>query len=377
MRVIIGFAICCLSVGCAQMSVRVDIFDQAYANSTPFLEAAVRADERKAVDLVDGGALDRRESAITSEIQARIKQLVDQRIAPIGSEQPGDKTLFSDMQAVIHVRFASSRDDYLRFLDYAAKAHFAPKAAASSGDSDERKNAQLALQAFADGEQELRRVRVELINKFLDEVSPLVSGTPAAVVQLAAANKELKSAVDQQVASLIGTERNSVLDDPNASLLVNAPPQAWSGIFNRTYGIGTFGNTDIAVKMEGVANFTNKGIRVDATKVTQAAFNGVNLLVKALAAFEGVPMLGGGSGSNANGTTSSAGPNNAQQQLADNQLRIRRTRAAAQDILQAITREAASIDAAGDTDAEKAARASAVQRIKASFTANQGELSPQ
>src|SRR5215469_11052414 len=109
MRAIIGFVICCLAAGCAQMSVRVDIFDQAYANSTPFLEATVRADERKVTDLIDGGALDRRESAIALEIQARIKQLVDQRIAPVGSDQPGDKTLFSDMQAVIHGRFASAR----------------------------------------------------------------------------------------------------------------------------------------------------------------------------------------------------------------------------------------------------------------------------
>jgi len=365
--------------GCSQMTVRVDIFNQEYANGTAFLAAAVRGEERKASMLVDGGELDRREAALTGEVRSRIRDLVEQSIAPIGSDQPATRssgpTLFSDVQAVMHKGFTEARQDYQNFLMYAAKAQSASAVPPSPQSDQVRKNLQLALQSYADAEQVLRRTRTDLINRFLDQVAPLASGDATVAMRVAQATRTLTKHADEQIGSLIGSTRNSVYEDPNASLLVNAPPQAWTGVFNRTYGLGTFGNTDIAVKMEGVANFTNKGVRVDATKVTQTAFNGINLLTKLMAAYEGVPLGVTSGGGNA-GAAPVSPPTASDQQKLDAQQKVRQQQAAAADILRSIVREAVAVDAPGDTDAEKSARKSAVQRVKSAFTANQSELAP-
>src|SRR5262249_5124925 len=64
-----------------------------------------------------------------------------------------------------------------------------------------------------------------------------------------------------------------LLDDPRASAVVYAPDRYWGRRFNNTFCKGSFGNTDCAVKMEGLGSFTLKGVRLDATKITQATFS--------------------------------------------------------------------------------------------------------
>jgi hypothetical protein len=153
-------------------------------------------------------------------------------------------------------------------------------------------------------------------------------------------------------------------------LIINAPSDAWRGLYNETYGLGSFGNTDIAVKMEGLADFTLKGVRVDSTKVTQATMAGITTAVKVVASAYGVPLpSSSGGGSTQTQTQTKIAPDPEQQKL-DAEQKLKSQRAAIADILEAIAQESSAV--AGTDEQRKAA----VQRIKDVFAANRADLTP-
>lgn len=81
-----------------------------------------------------------------------------------------------------------------------------------------------------------------------------------------------------------------ILNDPRASAVVYAHCKYWKGQFNQTVCYGQFGNTDCAVKMESIGDFTLKGVRLDASKITQATFSVAKEAIQVVAAVYGVPL---------------------------------------------------------------------------------------
>lgn len=106
-------------------------------------------------------------------------------------------------------------------------------------------------------------------------------------------------AAERMTASVIPKISGSDLTvDPDISLIASAPPRAWSGTFNRVYGHGNIGNTDIAIVAStdyadasgGVPTFVMKGIRLDASNVTRATFQGIKDMLRVAAVASGVPL---------------------------------------------------------------------------------------
>lgn len=90
-----------------------------------------------------------------------------------------------------------------------------------------------------------------------------------------------------------------LVDDPNASVVLYAPESCWSAQYGKANGYGYFGNSDIAIKMEGPGNFVVKGLRLDASKMTQALFKGLNQGLMLLTSAYGVPSSKSGTGQQA------------------------------------------------------------------------------
>jgi hypothetical protein len=109
------------------------------------------------------------------------------------------------------------------------------------------------------------------------------------------ANKELTKIekVENQVNNLTNSgliQGAGIGDDVRASTVVYAPSENWNGKFNQTVCSGWFGNTDCAVKMDGLGDFTIKGVRLDAAKITQATFSVATQTIQMAAAIYGFPV---------------------------------------------------------------------------------------
>ncbi len=103
-----------------------------------------------------------------------------------------------------------------------------------------------------------------------------------------ASQRQTQTSIEQKVESLTGGAY--LLDDPLAPIVIAASDEFWKGIYNETTALGTMGNTDIAIKMETVGSFTIKGLRVDASKVTEATFDVLKQSIRMVAAAYGVPL---------------------------------------------------------------------------------------
>jgi hypothetical protein len=114
---------------------------------------------------------------------------------------------------------------------------------------------------------------------------------------------------------------DSVLSDPNASIIASLPEMYWvkfkrkhslsdttlnpktigdkkyykkykTSHYNTTIARTFFGNSDIAIKMESPGEFTIKGVRVDADEAVKTSFKVLNQGIKYLAYAQGIPVAG-------------------------------------------------------------------------------------
>ncbi len=94
-------------------------------------------------------------------------------------------------------------------------------------------------------------------------------------INAAAPSGDLKRAVDQL--AVAASYARTIIAGPTlasseyAYIVANADDQYWSRSFNRAYGNGTFGSSDIVIKMNSQADFSVKGMRFDATTVAAVA----------------------------------------------------------------------------------------------------------
>jgi len=132
----------------------------------------------------------------------------------------------------------------------------------------------------------------------------------------------------QKVETALPLAGRSLLDDRYASRVLYAPESCWKAEFGTASGHGYFGNSDIAIKMEDAGSFVVKGLRLDASKMTQALFKGLNQGIMVLAGAYGVPSGKSSTGQNQAGEDGSVYEDvaNAEKQKLDSTLSIRLSR---------------------------------------------------
>jgi hypothetical protein len=345
--------------GCSQMRVTVSIYKPTGANYDAFTEAAVRLKRANVEANLARNTLDQnRYNMAKLRLKDELEQAVDK--APAGTFPA---SLTDNLNKAVDAAFAKAIMQYQSGVDLAKVA----ESIEGSSNREARRAKMLAAHgALADGDRILIELKSKISSLIGADVGEAVKDLNGAVVAQIEQSKK-------QIDSLIGDA--GVFDDPMASVIVTAPESQWRGTFNDTWGAGTLGNTDIAVKMQSLGNFSLKGVRLDAQKVTQSTFLGIRQAISLAGAAMGVPI----GAPTASGET--AAPTAADDVLkADQQLRVAKARQeasrdAARRILAAIVSEQAAITKkeAGDANAVapiKADRVAAVGRLKTVFTNN-------
>jgi hypothetical protein len=124
-------------------------------------------------------------------------------------------------------------------------------------------------------------------------------------------DKHYYSTTDQWT-SMLTQYGNSIIEDPIASLIAQAPDQYWKKFksefnmitdnpdsakkgrmparMNKTTVKTFIGNTDIAIKMDAPGFFVVKGVRLDADAAIKASFKVLNQGIKYMAYASGIPV---------------------------------------------------------------------------------------
>ena len=269
MKLTLAAALSALLVGCAQLSVEVDVLDQSYWQSPEWM-----AHERIVMiqDTYHDFTSGRVQQDLTKVVADAVQSLSEGPQAVVDSSTVGAVT------AQMAARVAEI------LSPVAAKVNKAYEtAAASAKDEEERiKHTNDAWPTFVAAQAELRLVPQQLSEDLRKNVR---TNDPSAV---AASQAEIAREGEEVVKGYVGN--HGILDDLHASAVVNAPDEYWHGQFNKTYASGQFGNIDIAIKMEEIGNFTIKGVRNDAAAITRATFAVGQQAVQTIAALYGIPV---------------------------------------------------------------------------------------
>lgn len=386
------FVVLCLLplAGCAGMRVEVSIYDKQ-ADNTPFIQASAERKERQVINMRSTGELDRLRDEAVAQVTAALaspaaEQVVEASLLPL---------LEPAVRQEVEEVFAEANHAFDAGIEYLAQVRRAePKSVKAR-----RRLVIRAEESFAQGYAAIRSLadRFARLSTAIAKGEPVGSplsralrvdaeapttrrataaGTVGALGTLVAGRLE---PVERRFDSIVGNA--GLFDDIAASTVVTAPEQYWRGTFNEAYGSGHGGNADIAIKMVSLADFSMKGLRLDATKVTPAVFQGVTQAISVAAAAYGVPV----------GAVRPAGQAATQPAIGDDLLEADRTaaeadrkrtdsRLAALRVMRTILDRRAAITAAqpaageANAGAVSAARADAVKQIKAAFGDARGAI---
>ena len=359
--------------GCAQMAVNVNILDRNYWSSPEVLSNTISDQVANITRKRGSGEFTRTQVNIRNKAREALS-----RLAASGDVDPSDiERLVAPLDKFI--------DDGFNDADKHFAAAFQKLDISSKSSRTKRLTDLFSAQSELDaGNSSIRRVEDQVSSDLrtkIDGARKNAAKRPAAsATELKSADKAV-SEVKEALTGLIGNQ--GILNDPLASSVVYAPEAYWQradpphGI-NETFASGTFGNTDIAVKMESIGNFTIKGVRLDASKITQATFAVGRQAIKTVAAVNGIPMP---TGTNTASTGTTALYPETPVNIFSPDVRIAaadeaiiRRRLARLTVLETILiQRSVLIDPATDANATSA-RATAVKTVKDVFTANRGDL---
>ena len=359
--------------GCAQMAVNVNILDRNYWSSPEVLSNTISDQVANITRKRGSGEFTRTQVNIRNKAREALS-----RLAASGDVDPSDiERLVAPLDKFI--------DDGFNDADKHFAAAFQKLDISSKSSRTKRLTDLFSAQSELDaGNSSIRRVEDQVssdLRKKIDGARENAAERSAAsATKLKSADKAV-SEVKEALTGLIGNQ--GILNDPLASSVVYAPEAYWQradlphGI-NETFASGTFGNTDIAVKMESIGNFTIKGVRLDASKITQATFAVGRQAIKTVAAVNGIPMP---TGTNTASTGTTALYPETPVNISSPDVRIAaadeaiiRRRLARLTVLETILiQRSVLIDPATDANATSA-RATAVKTVKDVFTANRGDL---
>lgn len=366
-----------LMLGCARMAVRVDILNSAYWSSPQYVESVTLAKMTDAEQAIRDGRFAAQREVLKQDVRNALLAMseANPRNKP---EDVGVPLKFVDRLAkgfntTIDKQFNVARDHFRAAFD---KVHAAVHA---SSDTDREAKMREAKALFTKGADTLAVLVNDLSAGVLaaltsGEIRADPKATPGGAPPAAALRtaENLKQQAQEITEGLIGNA--GILDDPRAAAVVYAPNQYWAGQFNQTLCYGSLGNTDCAVKMEGLGAFTLKGVRLDATKITQATFSVAREAIQTVAAVYGVPIPKGrpaatasGQGSDASVSTDVDSPVKRQRDAGTTLLQLRLARLAMFETIVAQRQQIRGVDTA---------RAQAIKTIKAVLDANRKQLDP-
>jgi hypothetical protein len=264
-------------VGCARLITQVSIFDTQCMVDQVALESSLN----RAIGNISTYEARNQYAEVEKELIPKIIRLVTDLNAKhyIANEdkQRTIETLENVYSGELHSAHEKHRQAVHDFLE-----------AKQLTDSNKRLMKLLEVQAnVLHGDKIIREVAVELEQQLALTSSELLrnAGEDSLVKSLEAAKKEVKSMSS-------GSDYSKLVHDPIAALVVNADKKCWEGVYNETWGSGSWGNTDIAIKMESAVEYTLKGLRLDSAKVTQAVFKTLGQAIQLTAAAYGVPVSG-------------------------------------------------------------------------------------
>lgn len=358
-----------LGSGCTTMHVHTLIFDKNFSNKGGFLESKVKFVAGLRWAKINDGDYDEARDRLLNQQVTLVTTLKNNPGTPNKPILPSGAatTLLQSLQNSINADFQKSKLNY-------SDAHDRVSAAAdpklSAVEREQKYSDAWALILTADSRLATLQLSLASIASKLGAALQAVPATSAigAALQGPVAT-EVKTATSQVVNTLIGDQ--GIQSDPMASLIVDAPKEAWEGLANRSDAGGTIGDTDIAVKMDSIGEFTIKGVRNDTAKMTTATFQGLNQAVKLAAAAYGIPLPAGnsaptGSSQAGGGISTPAAPVFDPAQAAKNRAA---SRAAALTLLQQIVSEQADLDAGVAAQTQ-----TAIGKIQSSFTAEKAQI---
>ncbi|TAM30618.1 MAG: hypothetical protein EPN60_05000 [Nevskiaceae bacterium] len=263
--------------GCARMSVQVDVFDRRGLAPEDALEATVglAASQHAIAAAQDGYA--RRQVIIVKAIGDYYQKLVGALvIAP--DDLPGLVSTVRTQVSTELARLAEDRD---------AASQRAQRARLQTGEA-RRREFRAAMDEFTGADLRWEQFYAQVLIELDDQAQS--KAALAADLRLLEVRRNLAESGKLRLDLL--TAGLGLFDDPYAAYLVNAPERYWQGVYNRAHGSGVFGNTDLAIKMEGPGMFTVKGVKQGTSKLTQASLQVLKQGVQMVGVAYGLPLAG-------------------------------------------------------------------------------------
>ncbi|MFN6992895.1 MAG: hypothetical protein ACK4PH_01755 [Aquincola tertiaricarbonis] len=236
---------------------------------------------------------------------------------------------------------------------------------------------------------ELRELK-RSVGRFTALVNPPVPAAvaPAAAASAAAIAPQAKATADLTAAVAAVVNQRSIIGDGSlaatefAYVVARAPDNLWATNFNRAFASGTFGNSDIVIRLNSTADFSVKGMLFDASKVAQVASKVMTQAVLIGTQMAGVPVSAASTGTPTGGealSKSSADLATAEAALAKRQALVASQRDAMRSLARVILGSATQLesDAIKGKGKDDPTRAPMHKAIDDSFTALKPLLSMQ
>jgi len=356
--------------GCARLNVSVDILNSAYWSSPQYVESITVAKISDTEQAIRDGRFMLQREALKNDVRDKLLEMAENnpknKPEDVGVPLKFVDPLAKALNATIDSQFSVARGYFRGAFDKLEAATL------TSTQTDRASKMQEAKALFTQGADTLA-VLVNDLSKAV--LAALTSGDlraarteppPAAIETV----DRLKKNAEEDIQGLIGDA--GILDDPRAATVVYAPNEHWTGQFNGTLCSGWFGNSDCAVKMEGLGSFTLKGVRLDATKITQATFSVAKETIQIAAAAYGVPIpksqpAAGAGVSDSTASTDIGSAVKRQRDAGTAMLQLRLPRLSMFEIIIGQRKSIAGNDAA---------RAQAIKTIKTAIDANRKQLDP-
>ena len=275
--------------GCARMKVCVEVLNPAFWASPQYVDSVtVTKIVNTQQAILDGQFANSRE-ALKTAVRAELRKMSEGEI-PKGHVRP----IYSSVVDKVAADFGKLIDQEFAAAQNKLGAAYSKISIVARESSKPRQDVLFmeAYNLYVEGVQILAALGPRLSNEIRKDLSEKIkTDLPdyerwfGRIAQIAAAAEQKGNEITE---GLVG--KAGILDDPRAAAVVYAPDDYWAGRFNETLCSGSFGNTDCAVKMEGLGNFTIKGVRLDATNITLATFSVGREVIQALAAVYGIPL---------------------------------------------------------------------------------------
>jgi hypothetical protein len=290
---IVTIASCALLFsGCARLNVNVDVLNSAFWVSPPYLDNITLTKISVTDQAILNGRFARDCAALKKSVGEGLLQMSKERPPKVSPSQVA--ILIPDYEKIIDESYNKAQAKFQEAFDKARKASPAAceeeqiyqivgEAMKETCERSANQAMREAKNLYAGGSSIMANLIKELETDLRTNLCLSTEDTWPLAMQ-----PFVKNVQSIKASGLIGGA--GILDDPRAASVVYAPPEHWKGSFNQTVCNGWFGNTDCAVKMEGLGDFTLKGVRLDATKITQATFSVARQAIQVVAAVYGVPV---------------------------------------------------------------------------------------